>query len=193
MMWRRFCFQFSHIGNASRFKYLDVKEAGAALPLPAFAWRGWRFRQKPTKSKAPFLSLHFRPPPGFLKRPILAIISRKFPTPVIIGIPTCFAIPWDSRFLVFILANPLFQRSLFTIILKEILVWTGLLYWWNFLELLEELFDTPFMFARAFFLFGAHFEFRNLLEGVPNSPIVLTVIQNLGRLVSTGDIIKKTL
>ena len=40
---------------------------------------------------------------------------------------------------------------------------------------------------------GEHFEFQNLLARFPNNPILLNVIQNLGRIVSTEDIIQKIL
>ena len=40
---------------------------------------------------------------------------------------------------------------------------------------------------------GGHFDFRHLLEGLPNGAILITVMQNLGRIVSTRDIIKKIL
>ena len=61
----------------------------------------------------------------------------------------------------------------------------------NFLHIPEGLFNTSFLFGYAFFFSGNISEFRNILEGLPNAPILLTVIQNRGRIVSTSGIIKK--
>ena len=50
----------------------------------------------------------------------------------------------------------------------------------------------PILVWTYLLLFVKHFDFRNLLEGLPNSPLLLADIQHLGRIVSTEDTIKKS-
>ena len=83
----------------------------------------------------------------------------------------------------------LFQSILFTIRIKEILVWAGLLFSENF-RTSRRAVQYPILAWVDLLLFDKHSDFRNPPEGLPNNPILLTVIQNLGGVVSTEDIKK---